>query len=69
MAQMIGAKPFDTVTELNVKCNKNDGELISDPTLQGTLVGCINYLTITHSDISYLVQMISQFISDPQHLH
>lgn len=69
MAQMIGAKPFDTVTELNVKCNRNGGELISDPTLQGTLVGCIIYLTITHSDISYLVQMISQFISDPQHLH
>lgn len=53
--------------EANLKLRKNDGELISNPTLYRKLVGSLIYLTITRPDISYAVMtntlILDTFIS------
>lgn len=53
----------DTRMEANLKLRKNDGELISNPTLYRKLVGSLLYLTITRPNISYAV------MTNPRHLH
>lgn len=58
-----------TPLEVNLKLSKDEGELLSDPSLYRQLVGSLNYLTITHPDISFAVQQVSQFMQAPRHLH
>ena len=52
-----------------MKYSKDDGDLLSDPTLYRKLVGSLIYLTITRPDISYAVNLMSQFMHEPRHLH
>ena len=59
----------DTLTEVNVKCRKNERDLLDDPTLYRHLVGSLIYLTTTRPDISYVVHQVSQFMTSPRHLH
>ena len=47
----------------------SDGPLFSDPTLYRSLVGALQYLTITRLDISYAVNSISQFLHSPTEGH
>ncbi|KAF5450260.1 hypothetical protein F2P56_030627 [Juglans regia] len=39
-----------------------DGPLFSDPTLYKSLVGALQYLTITRLDIAHVVNSVSQFL-------
>lgn len=55
--------------EINVKYRRNEGELLSDPTLYRKLVGSLIYLTITRPDISYAVHIVSKFMQCPRHFH
>ena len=55
--------------ELNVKLRKEEGDLLADLSLYRKLVGSLVYLTITRSDISFVVQQVSQFLQTPRHLH
>ena len=59
----------DTPMEVNVKCKKDEGDLLDDPTLYRHLVGSLIYLTTTRPDISYVVHQVSQFMTSPRHLH
>ena len=59
----------DTPMEVNVKCRKDEGDLLDDPTLYRRLVGSLIYLTTTRPDISYVVQQVSQFMTSLRHLH
>lgn len=43
--------------------------IIKDPTLYRHLVQSLIYLTITRPDISYAVNLVSQFMASPIHLH
>lgn len=58
----------DTPMEANLKARKND-ELISNPTRYSKLVGGQMYLTIIHLDISYAMNLVSQFMTNRRHLH
>ncbi|KAF5443817.1 hypothetical protein F2P56_036343 [Juglans regia] len=58
-----------TSLEVNLKFRQEEGELLSDSSLYRQLVGSLNYLTITHPDISFAVQHVSQFMRAPRHLH
>ena len=60
---------MDTLLEVNTKYSSKEGKLISDPTIYRQLVGSLNYLTITRSNISFAVQQVSQFMQHPHHLH
>ena len=42
---------------------------MSNPSLYKHLVGSLVYLTVTHSDISYVVHQVSQYPSAPRSTH
>ena len=46
-----------------------DGPLFSDPTLYRSLVGTLQYMTITRPDISHVVNSVSQFLHSPTEDH
>ena len=60
-----GATPIGTPLEVNVKLWKEDKDLLSDPTSYKSLVGGLVYLTVTKPDISYAVNVVSQFMTAP----
>ena len=68
-AGLIDNKAVDTPLELNVKLRSTDGELVSNPTLYRQLVGGLIYLTITRPDISYVIHVVSQFMTSPRTVH
>jgi hypothetical protein len=55
--------------ELNIHLRASDGYPLSDPTHSFHLVGSLVYLTVTRSDISYLVHIPSQFVYAPTSVH
>lgn len=61
--------PVDTPLEVNLKLRKDDGDLFPDPKFYKHLVGSLVYLTIIWPDMSYAVNLMSQFMSAPRHLH
>ncbi|XP_068651550.1 secreted RxLR effector protein 161-like [Aristolochia californica] len=54
---------------LNSQYLSADGSLFSDPTLYRSLVGALQYLTITHPDIAHAVNSVSQFLHAPTEDH
>ena len=42
-----------------------EGELFEDPKRYKRLVGKLNYLTVTRSDIAYSVSVVRQYMSSP----
>ncbi|GKF86249.1 putative zinc finger, CCHC-type containing protein, partial [Tanacetum coccineum] len=47
----------------------SQGVPFSDPTLYRSLVGALQYLTITRPDLSYAVNQVSQFLHTPMKDH
>ena len=54
-------KPCSTPMAPNVKLTK-EGELFADPGRYRTLVGKLNYLSVTRPDIAYSVSVFSQYM-------
>lgn len=69
LAGLQDSSPVDPPLEVNVKFQRDDGDLLPNPTLYWQLVGSLNYFTITRPDISFAVQEVSQFMQSPRHLH
>lgn len=69
LAVLIDNKHVDTPLEINVKYSKYQGEDFPIPTLYRRLVGSLIYLIITRLDISYSVQVVSQFIAAPKMIY
>ncbi|KAF5472024.1 hypothetical protein F2P56_008774 [Juglans regia] len=55
--------------EQNLKLTNHDGTLLPDPSIYCRLVGRLIYLTITHPDIVFAVNILSQFMHAPRALH
>jgi hypothetical protein len=53
----------------NKKLLKDEGELFEDSSRYCHLVGKLNHLTITRTDISYAVSVVSQFLEAPRVLY
>ncbi|RVW17806.1 Retrovirus-related Pol polyprotein from transposon RE1 [Vitis vinifera] len=66
---MLDCKPVDTPMDPNVKLIPGQGEPLGDPGRYRRLVGKLNYLTITRSDISFPVSVVSQFLQSPCDSH
>jgi len=62
-------KDSGVLGDLNLKLSQGDGELIDDLSSYRRLVGRLVYLTITRPDLSYLVQLLSQFMDSPRKPH
>ncbi|RDX91387.1 Copia protein, partial [Mucuna pruriens] len=59
---MSNCRPVNSPTDPNWKLMVKDGEPHSDPGRYRRLVGKLIYLTITRPDISFAVEVVSQFI-------
>lgn len=68
LARLSDAKPVTTPLELTVKYSRDDGEPITNRSLYQTLLGSLNYLTMTRPDIAH-VHIVSKFMHDPRHLN
>jgi len=60
---------MDTPMDLLLLLHGTDGVPIEDPSRYHHLVGSLVYLGLTHPDISYVVHILSQFISAPTSVH
>ncbi|KAI3507180.1 hypothetical protein L1887_22027 [Cichorium endivia] len=67
-ANMLDAKPVSTPLAANIAFVA-DGDPFDDPTYYRSLVGALQYLTITRPDISYAVNQVSQFLQAPSVAH
>ena len=66
---MLDCKPVDTPMDPNVKLVPGQWKPLRDPGRYRRLVGRLNYLTITRSNISFPVSVISQFLQSPCDSH
>ena len=66
---MTACKPLSVPLEQNVKLSADIGDEIEDPTMFRRIVGSLIYMTITRSDLSYAVGLISQFMQMPRKPH
>ena len=66
---MLNCKPVNTHMDPNVKLVPSQGKLLRDPRRYRRLVGKLNYLTITQSDISFPMSVVSQFLQSPCDSH
>ena len=62
---LMNSKSVDTPMDPNVKLLPNQGEPFSDPEKFMRLVGKLNYLTVTRSNIFFVVSVVSQFLNSP----
>ncbi|XP_022040579.1 uncharacterized mitochondrial protein AtMg00810-like [Helianthus annuus] len=63
-AQLLDSKPISTPLTPHESFT-SAGLSYSDPTLYRSLVGALQYLTITRPDLSYAVKQLSQFLHNP----
>jgi hypothetical protein len=55
--------------DLHLRLRATDGVPLADPTRYCHLIGSLVYLGITHLNISYVIHILSQFMSAPTSIH
>ncbi|CAL8994451.1 unnamed protein product [Prunus brigantina] len=68
-ACMDTCKPCLTPIKPHQSVLKDEGTLLSDPTLYRSLVGALQYLTFTRPDIAFAVNTVCQFMNAPTDTH
>lgn len=66
---ILGCKPSSFPIEQNLKLDKGEKEKPVDATQYRRLVGRLLYLQATRPDVTYSVNVLSQFVSDPRQNH
>jgi len=62
---MLAAKPLSTPAPFGFKLYQFDGDPLSDATTYRSIVGALQYLTMTRPDLSYAVNQVCQFMHAP----
>jgi len=62
---MTECNPLTTLMEQNLKLASIEGKEFEDATKYRHLIGSLNYLTTTRSDISFAVGILSRFMQKP----
>nr|XP_016468706.1 PREDICTED: uncharacterized mitochondrial protein AtMg00810-like [Nicotiana tabacum] len=62
-------KPVRTPIASRSSISLMDGELLSDPSEYRSMVGALQYLTMTRPNIAYVVNVVSQFMHVPRTTH
>ena len=62
--EKLGVKPCSSPMVPSVHLTR-EGETFEDPERYRRLVGKLNYLTVTRSDIAHLINIVSQYMSSP----
>lgn len=65
----LGAKLVSTLLPHNFSLSLYSGTPLSDPTEYHTIVGGLQYVSLTRSDISYVVSKLSRFMHRPSTEH
>nr|CAN59936.1 hypothetical protein VITISV_001878 [Vitis vinifera] len=65
----LGCKPAKTPMQLNMQLSQDDGELLTDPNMYRRLIGKLIYLTITRPNLTYSMNKLIQFLSQPRRPH
>ncbi|MCH80898.1 retrovirus-related Pol polyprotein from transposon TNT 1-94, partial [Trifolium medium] len=68
-ANMLGASPVYTPMVSTAKLTKTGSSSFSDPTLYRSVVGALQYVTITRPELSYSVNKVCQFMVHPLEAH
>ncbi|KAI3703128.1 hypothetical protein L6452_28884 [Arctium lappa] len=66
---MLECKPVSTPMEQNVRMCAHEGNNLEDVTMYRQLVGSLIYLTLTRSDITHLVSVMSRYMQSPEKPH
>ena len=66
---MSECKEMSIPLDQNLKLYIDDGTQEGDGTLYCQLVGSLNYLTTTRPDITYVVNILSEFMANPSEIH
>nr|GEY75768.1 integrase, catalytic core [Tanacetum cinerariifolium] len=66
---MLGCRPSTFPFEQGTKLDKGEEEVRVDATQYRRLVGRLLYLQATRTDVTYAVNVLSQFVSDPRQNH
>ncbi|KAJ4755932.1 polyprotein [Rhynchospora pubera] len=62
---MLNAKPTTTPIATGISLTPGDSEPFSDPHLYRSIVGALQYATVTRPDLSFAVNKLSQFMHSP----
>jgi hypothetical protein len=68
-ANMSLAKPITSPMSSSATLSKFDGVKFDDATLYRSIVGALQYLSITRPDIAFAVSKVSQFMNEPRDTH
>ncbi|CAN1263655.1 Retrovirus-related Pol polyprotein from transposon TNT 1-94 [Linum perenne] len=66
---LLAGKPSICPTDAAGRLSAKSGVLLADPTVYRRLIGRLVYLCTTRPDISFAVNYLSQFVSQPTDLH
>lgn len=67
--QMEDAKPYSNPTTSGQKMTLFDGTPLDDPTEYRSVVGALQYLTLTRPDLAFAVNQVCQFMHCPTSVH
>jgi len=58
-----------TLVDTKAKLSATDGAPVADPSEYRSLAGALQYLTLTHPNLAYVVQQVCLFMHDPREPH
>jgi hypothetical protein len=68
-ACMAECHPTATLVDTHAKLSVSDGAPVADVTQYRSLVGALQYLTLTRPDLAYAIQQVCLFMHDPREPH